>query len=260
MIRDFLSRLRVKEENELEEERLRRSLDKTRIPHHVAIIMDGNGRWALARGLPRVAGHRAGVESLRNIVKLCLELGIKILTVFAFSTENWKRPQEEIDILMNLLCEYIQRELNNLQQQQVQIRAIGYVHELPPQAQQELARAQELTSQNNKLILNVALNYGGRLEIVDAARIIASRAKKGELDPQVIDEKLFKEHLYTADLPDPDLLIRPAGELRISNFLLWQLAYTEFWSTPIFWPDFQTVHFLQALVSYQQRKRRFGGL
>jgi len=243
-----------------EEERLLKRLDPARLPVHVAIIMDGNGRWAQARGLPRALGHRTGVETLRNIVKLCLELRIKILTVFAFSTENWKRPQEEIKILMDLLCEYIQKELNDLHRKHIQIRAIGHIFELPPRAQKELARAQEVTSQNNELILNIALNYGGRLEIVDAARNLALRVKNGELDPAEINEFIFKKYLYTADLPDPDLLIRPAGELRISNFLLWQMAYTEFWSTPVFWPDFRPAHFLQALISFQHRKRRFGGL
>lgn len=261
MIEGLLNRIRIKKQNGYqEEEKLRKRLDLARLPFHVAIIMDGNGRWAQARGLPRAMGHRAGVETLRNIVKLCLELKIKILTVFAFSTENWKRPQEEINILMDLLCEYIQKELNELHQQGIQIRAIGHIHELPDPAQKEIIRAQDLTSQNDKLILNLALNYGGRLEIVDAARKIALRVKNGELEPAEIDEAVFEKHLYTADLPDPDLLIRPAGELRISNFLLWQTAYTEFWSTPVFWPDFRASHFLQALVSFQQRKRRFGGL
>ncbi|MDH7576725.1 MAG: isoprenyl transferase [Bacillota bacterium] len=255
----LFNRISVKKRTS-EEEKLRKRLDLARLPVHVAIIMDGNGRWAQVRGLPRVLGHRAGVETLRNIVKLCLELKIKILTAFAFSTENWKRPLEEINILMDLLCEYIQKELNDLHRQRIQIRAIGHIHELPPAAQKELMRAQELTSENSELILNLALNYGGRLEIVDAARKIVQRVKNGELDAAEINETIFEKHLYTADLPNPDLLIRPAGELRISNFLLWQMAYTEFWSTPVFWPDFRAVHFLQALVSFQQRKRRFGGL
>ncbi len=240
--------------------RLRKMLDPARLPRHVAIIMDGNGRWAQARGLPRGLGHRAGVESLKDIVSVCLELGIKVLTVYAFSTENWKRPQEEVSILMNLLCEYIQKELNELHEHNVQVRAIGHIDELPLPAQRELEKAQKLTANNEKLILNIALNYGGRLEIVDAARKLAMRVKQGEIDPLDIDESLFKQYLYTADLPDPDLLIRPAGELRISNFLLWQTAYTEFWGTSVYWPDFRPKHFLQALVDFQKRERRFGGL
>jgi len=240
---------------------LRKKLIKEQLPGHVAIIMDGNGRWAQAKGLPRVFGHRAGMESLREIVKLSSELGIKVLTVYAFSTENWKRPQEEINVLMNLLCEYIQKELDELHRQHVCIRTIGHIEELPSKARSELLRSQKLTANNDGLIFNIALNYGGRLEIVDAARSLAIEAKSGAIDPAAIDEALFGQHLYTADLPDPDLLIRPAGELRVSNFLLWQIAYTEFWSTPAYWPDFQDhTYFLSALVAFQKRERRFGGL
>lgn len=252
--------LKFIKKNKQSSSELRKKIKLKKLPYHVAIIMDGNGRWAQERGLPRAAGHREGMESLRIVVKLCLEFKIKILTVFAFSTENWKRPREEIDILMSLLCEYIQKELDELNKQNVQIRAIGNIQELPLQAQKELKRAEKLTSSNHDLILNIALNYGGRLEIVEAARKIAIRVKNGEIEPLEIDESLFKQHLYTADLPDPDLLIRPAGELRISNFLLWQLAYTEFWCTPIYWPDFRENEFFQALLDFQKRKRRFGGL
>lgn len=240
---------------------LRKQLIEERLPHHVAIIMDGNGRWAQSRGLPRVVGHRAGMESLREIVRLCVDLGIGALTVFAFSTENWKRPQEEINILMNLLCEYVQKELEGLDRQNVRIRAIGHIQELPARARRELSKSQSATANNGGLVLNIALNYGGRLEIVDAARRLAGKVREGALDPESIDEELFGKHLYTADIPDPDLLIRPAGELRISNFLLWQIAYTEFWSTPAYWPDFRDhTHFLSALLAFQNRERRFGGL
>ncbi|MGB4505159.1 MAG: isoprenyl transferase [Syntrophaceticus sp.] len=235
-------------------------LNRSCLPCHVAIIMDGNGRWAQEKGLPRAMGHRAGMESLRAAVELCLELGIKILTVFAFSTENWKRPQEEVNILMGLLYEYIQKELDELHKEQVQIRAIGRLSELPIPAQREIKRAQELTSNNKKLILNIALNYGGRTEIVDATRRIAQLAVEGQIHPEEITEELFQKYLYTSDLPDPDLLIRPAGELRISNYLLWQIAYTEFYSTRVYWPDFRKEEFLKALLSYQNRQRRFGGL
>jgi undecaprenyl diphosphate synthase len=266
LIRQFLKGILGKERGrggkpELDAAQLQSALIRERLPRHVAIIMDGNGRWAQARGLPRVFGHRAGMESLRECVKLCIELGIRVLTVFAFSTENWKRPQDEIDVLMALLCEYMQKELPELNRRNVCIRAIGHIQELPEQARQELARSQSLTAHNDGLILNIALNYGGRLEIVDAARSIAREIRDGRLEPEAIDESLFKKYLYTADLPDPDLLIRPAGEMRVSNFLLWQIAYTEYWSTSVYWPDFRDrVHLLSALVAYQGRERRFGGL
>jgi undecaprenyl diphosphate synthase len=200
------------------------------------------------------------MESLRTVVKLCSQLGIKILTVYAFSTENWKRPQEEVSVLMGLLYEYIKKELDELNREQVQVRVIGRLKELPARAQQEIKRAVELTANNNKLIFNIALNYGGRAEIVDAVRKLASLAIEGKIDPEEITEELMQQYLYTADLPDPDLLIRPAGEKRISNFLLWQIAYTEFYFTEVYWPDFREEDFLKALDAYQNRKRRFGGL
>lgn len=236
------------------------SMEVSRLPYHVAIIMDGNGRWAQEKGLPRAMGHRAGMESLRSAVELCLELGIKVLSVFAFSTENWKRPREEISILMGLLYEYIQKELDELHQEEVQVRAVGRLSELSTAAICQIERARELTSNNKRLIFNIAINYGGRTEIVDAARRIAQLAVDGQISPQDIDEQFFQNHLYTRDLPDPDLLIRPAGELRVSNYLLWQIAYTEFYSTGTYWPDFRKEEFLKALQSYQDRQRRFGGL
>jgi undecaprenyl diphosphate synthase len=240
---------------------LRKQLIRERLPVHVAVIMDGNGRWAKARGLPRVFGHRAGMEALQEVVRLCADLGIKVLTVFALSTENWKRPQEEINILMNLLYEYVQKELDELDRRNVCIRVIGHIEELPFRARHELDRSQSSTASNDGLILNIALNYGGRLEIVDAARSLAAKVRDGCLEPEAIDEALFGQHLYTAGIPDPDLLIRPAGDLRVSNFLLWQIAYTEFWSTTACWPDFKDhVHFLRALVAFQNRERRYGGL
>jgi len=235
-------------------------LDKSRLPYHVAIIMDGNGRWAQERNLPRAMGHRTGMESLRTVVKLCSQLGIKILTVYAFSTENWKRPREEVNVLMGLLYEYIKKELDELNREQVQIRVIGRLKELPEKAQQEIKRAVELTANNNKLIFNIALNYGGRAEIVDAVRKLAGLSVEGKIKPEEITEELVQQYLYTAELPDPDLLIRPAGEERISNFLLWQIAYTEFYFTEVYWPDFREKDFLKALEAYQHRKRRFGGL
>lgn len=240
--------------------RLMQELDRKRLPKHIAIIMDGNGRWARTRGLPRAMGHRAGVESLREIVRTCTELEISVLTVYAFSTENWRRPQEEVDVLMDLLSEYLRKELDELHRHGIQIRPIGRIQELPPGARDELERAVRVTGKNNRLILNIALNYGGRAEILDATRELIKEATEGKLHPDAIDEERFSGALYTRGLPDPDLLIRPSGEMRLSNFLLWQLAYTEFWVTDVYWPDFRRGHFLQALVDYQSRDRRFGGL
>lgn len=235
-------------------------LDPKQLPRHLAIIMDGNGRWAQQRGLPRAAGHRAGVEALRDIVKACIEWGITILTVYAFSTENWKRPQEEVEALMDLLVEYLHQELSELYQEGVQIRAIGRLEGLPHKAQEELARARQITAHNNRLILNLALNYGSRAELVDACQKIARQVATGRLQPEAINEEVINGALYTGDLPDPDLLIRPSGEMRLSNFLLWQLAYTELWITDIYWPDFRRENLRQALLAYQRRERRFGGL
>ncbi|MBC7325152.1 MAG: isoprenyl transferase [Moorella sp. (in: Bacteria)] len=235
-------------------------LNPDKLPRHVAIIMDGNGRWAQQKGLPRTVGHRAGVESLRDIVKASVEWGIAILTVYAFSTENWKRPWEEVNALMNLLVEYLHRELAELKREGVEVRAIGRLEGLPPRAREELERARKETAGNKRLILNLALNYGGRAELVDACRQVARQVAAGQLRPEDIDEAVINSALYTGDLPDPDLLIRPSGEMRLSNFLLWQLAYTEFWLTEVLWPDFRREHLRQALLAYQRRERRFGGL
>lgn len=231
-----------------------------KIPRHLAIIMDGNGRWATERNLPRVAGHRAGVEALREVIKACRELGIEILTLYAFSTENWKRPREEVDALMDLLVEYLQREIGELMANGVRIRVIGAVDELPPAARRELSRAMELTRENRDLIAVLALNYGGRREIVEAARRLAREVQEGKITWEQIDEALLEQHLYTAGLPDPDLLIRPSGEMRLSNFLLWQMAYTEIFVTPVFWPDFNRAELMEAIAAYGRRERRFGGV
>lgn len=246
--------------SQAEEDKLLALIDKTRLPDHIAIIMDGNGRWAQKRGLPRGLGHRAGVESLREIVTTCSNLGIHFLSVYGFSTENWKRPQEEVNILMDLLVEYIDKETDELDRQKVRINALGKLDQLPAAAAAALKGAIERTAVNQGLVLNLCLNYGGRTEITDAVRQIASRVASGELDWQVIDEQVVANQLYTAGMPDPDILIRPAGELRISNYLLWQLAYTEFWLSPVLWPDFRRIHLLQAVFDYQKRNRRFGGL
>lgn len=242
------------------EEELLAQLDRSRLPRHVAIIMDGNGRWARMRGLPRTYGHRAGVESLREVVRACVELGIKYLTVYAFSTENWKRPREEVDELMDLLVEYLYKEIDELAANNVNLHPIGRLQDLPPHAREALEMAVSRTRHNTGLVLNLALNYGGRSELVDAVRAVARLVKEGRLSPEEINESTVAAHLYTAGQPDPDLLIRPSGDFRISNFLLWQLSYTEFWLTSVMWPDFRRVHLLQALVEFQRRERRFGGL
>jgi undecaprenyl diphosphate synthase len=242
------------------EQELLESLDKNRLPSHVAIIMDGNGRWALKRGLLRTLGHRAGVESLRDVVKLCCELGIKVLTVYAFSTENWKRPRDEIIILMDLLVEYLRKEVAELNQEGVRINPIGQLADLPQPAIDALADAVQLTQNNQRLILNIAINYGGRTEIVDSVKKIAHMVETGQCRVEEINAEMIASYLYTAGMPEPDLLIRPSGDYRISNFLLWQLAYTEFWFTDILWPEFRRSHLLRALVDYQRRDRRFGGL
>ncbi|MCR4418928.1 MAG: isoprenyl transferase [Clostridia bacterium] len=244
----------------LQARRLRRRIDPNRLPRHVAIIMDGNGRWARRRGLPRVLGHRAGVEALRSIVEACIDVGIGVLTVYAFSTENWKRPPEEVNSLMELLVEYLQKELAELKQNGVQIRPIGDLESLPPRVRAELRKAQEETREEHNLILNVAVNYGGRAELVRATRLIAQAAASGKLSPEAIDERTLAEYLYTAGLPDPDLIIRPSGEMRLSNFLLWQSAYSELWVTPTLWPDFSPAELWAAIAEFQRRHRRFGGL
>jgi len=242
------------------EESLRRRVDAGRLPRHIAIIMDGNGRWASRRGLPRTFGHRAGVESLRQVVELCAELGIQVLTVFAFSTENWKRPQEEVNVLMDLLVEYLHREAQELERNGIRVHAIGRLDELPPPARGAVYEIMERTAKNERMVLNLALNYGGRTELVDAARRLAADVLAGTLRVEDIDESRMAGALYTAGLPDPDLVIRPSGEMRISNFLLWQVAYAELWVTPVLWPDFRRVHLLEAILDYQRRERRFGGL
>lgn len=256
---DFFRR-KKKSEQAPEAQELLKVIDLQKLPRHIAIIMDGNGRWAQRRGMPRAAGHRAGTESLRDVIKLCCELKIQVLTVYAFSTENWKRPKDEVNILMGLLVEYINKEKNELHQNGVRINPIGRLEELPRPAREALIKAVELTRENKNLILNVSLNYGGRTEIIDAIRAISADVEAGSLKAGQIDANLVSKHLYTAGQPDPDLLIRPSADFRISNFLLWQLAYTEFWFTSTLWPDFQRVHLLQALVDFQRRERRFGGL
>jgi len=222
------------------------------IPRHVAIIMDGNGRWAQQRGLPRVAGHRAGVEAVRRLVRICPEMGISVLTLYTFSTENWQRPGAEVAFLMRLCEQYARREAAELRRNGVRLNVIGRRVGLPPSLLAALDQALEATRDGSRLILNMALNYGGRAEIVDASRAVMAACQRGELDPDALDEAAFGRYLYTAGLPDPDLVIRTAGEMRLSNFLIWQVAGALFWSTPVFWPDFDKKQLLQAIEDYQQ--------
>ncbi len=227
-----------------------------KLPRHVAIIMDGNGRWALSRGMPRIAGHRAGTENLRRIMRACAEFGIPYLTIYAFSTENWQRPTEEVQGLMRILEDVIDKELDDLNKNGVQIRHIGRMDGIDPRLQEKIKRAIEYTKDNQKLVLSIAFNYGGRDEIVQAIR----RMLADGLQPDDITIETVNRYLYTAGTPDPDLIIRTSGELRISNFLIWQAAYAEWYVTPTYWPDFDREAFLQALQVYAQRDRRFGAV
>ncbi|MDQ0161766.1 isoprenyl transferase [Bacillus alveayuensis] len=230
------------------------------IPEHVAIIMDGNGRWAKKRSLPRMAGHHEGMKVVRKITKLANELEIKVLTLYAFSTENWKRPKTEVDYLMKLPEEFLNTFLPELVTENVQVHVIGDLTKLPEHTQRAVQKAMKDTENNTGLVLNFALNYGSRAEILQAVKEISKFYKDGVISLEEINEQLFSSYLMTSSFKDPDLLIRTSGELRLSNFLLWQLAYTEFWFTDVFWPDFSEQHFLQAIRDYQQRGRRFGGV
>ncbi len=235
-------------------------LDMDNIPEHIAIIMDGNGRWAKERKLPRTMGHKAGIETIRGVVKECSKLGVKYLTLYAFSTENWKRPAEEVNALMKLLVEYLKNEFSELNSNNVVINSIGDTSKLPYICQKELETAYEKTKSNTGLVLNLALNYGGRDDITNAFKKMYKDLKFGRLDESCISEKTISRYLYTAGIPDPDIIIRPSGEQRLSNFLLWQCAYSEFWVSNIKWPDFKIEHLHQAILDYQNRNRRFGGL
>ena len=232
---------------------------EARIPQHVAIIMDGNGRWARARGLPKLAGHRAGAKSVREVIEAARELGVKVLTLYTFSTENWKRPRGEIDALFRLLEEYLEKEENGLNKNNIRFSVIGDIDALPSGTRDKIKKVMASTSGNTGLVLNLALNYGSRPEILHAIKDIVREAVSGKLDPAAIDEKLFSGYLYTRNLPDPDLVIRTSGECRVSNFLLWQIAYSELYITKKFWPDFGKKEFEKAMLEYQKRERRFGG-
>ncbi len=235
-------------------------LEPEKIPRHIAIIMDGNGRWAQKRGLPRTLGHRAGADTLREIVRAASDLGVGALTAYAFSTENWKRPHAEVSLLMKLIAEYLDSDMEEMHVNNVQIRFIGKIDELSEVLQHKIEQAQNLTKSNTGLILNLAVNYGGRAEVVRAVQILVQQATAGLIKPEDITENSIQQVLYTADMPDPDLLIRPSGDYRLSNFLLWQCAYTEFWFTDLNWPDFTPETLVQAILDFQKRDRRFGGL
>jgi undecaprenyl diphosphate synthase len=233
---------------------------KSTLPTHVAIVMDGNGRWAKERGLPRVEGHRNGVESVRAVVRAAGEVGIKYLTLYAFSVENWNRPKDEVDTLMKYLARFLKNEIGELTRNNVRLEVIGQIYRLPEFVQEQLKKTQAALAKHNGLTLILALSYGGRQEIVEGVRAIASKVKAGRLDPAEVTEQVISQHLYTHKFPDPDLLIRTSGELRVSNFLLWQISYAEFVVTPKLWPDFRKPEFFAALEEYTRRHRRFGAV
>jgi undecaprenyl diphosphate synthase len=238
------------------EEALARQVDPGRIPAHIAVIMDGNGRWAAQRRLPRVEGHRAGIASVRDVVETSARLGVPVLTLYAFSIENWKRPRTEVSALMMLLRRYLRSELHMLLEHRIRFKVVGRRDALSPDIQAELGDAEVRTAEHTGMQFNIALNYGGRAEIVDAVR----RALAAGIKPEELDEERFSGLLYTAGQPDPDLLIRTSGEMRVSNFLLWQIAYAEIWVTDTLWPDFRCRHLLEAIIDFQKRERRYGGI
>jgi undecaprenyl diphosphate synthase len=242
------------------EETLLEKIDLKRLPRHVAVIMDGNGRWARARNLPRVEGHRAGIASVREIVETAARLELKVITLYAFSVENWKRPRYEVATLMMLLKEYLRKELSTLMENDIRFTPIGRIEGLDNSVQRELRYAENETKDNKGLLFQIALNYGGRAEIVDTCNRIMALLREKEMSDAVIDEAFFADHLYTAGAGDPDLLIRTSGELRVSNFLLWQIAYSEIHVTKVLWPDFRRRHLFEAIIDFQQRERRYGGV
>jgi len=235
-------------------------MEPTNLPQHIAIIMDGNGRWARERGLPRNRGHREGVNSVREITRECAKLGIRQLTLYAFSVENWKRPKNEVDFLMRMLRRFLIAERKEIMENNIRLTAIGRIHELPKEVQKELRKTREMSKNNKGMTLCLALNYGGRSEIADAVAKIAKDASDGALKPGDVNEDLISNYLYTAGMPDPDLLIRTSGEMRVSNFLLWQISYAELYVTPLCWPDFRKPQLMEAIAEYAKRERRFGGI
>jgi undecaprenyl diphosphate synthase len=248
------------ESQQRDETDLLAQIDPTRLPQHIAVIMDGNGRWAKRRHLPRIAGHRAGASAARQVIETCARMGIPALTLYAFSLENWRRPQPEVDFLMRLLREYLKQELPEIHRNNIRMLVIGRLEQLPEAVREDVCKAMELTAGNTGMKLAVALNYGGRAELVDAFNAILDRVRSDGATHAPVDEKMISDNLYTAGLPDPDLLIRTSGEMRVSNFLLWQIAYAEIYVTETLWPDFSRVRLLEALVEFQKRERRYGGL
>jgi undecaprenyl diphosphate synthase len=242
------------------EETLLEKIDLQRLPRHIAVIMDGNGRWAKSRNLPRVEGHRAGIASVREVVETAARLELRVITLYAFSVENWKRPRYEVATLMMLLKEYLRKELATLMENNIRFTPIGRIDGLDPSVQRELRYAEEQTAKNSGLLFQIALNYGGRAEIVDTVNRVMALLRDREMADAVIDEQFFADHLYTANIDDPDLLIRTSGELRVSNFLLWQIAYAEIHVTKTLWPDFRKRHLYEAIIDFQARDRRYGGV
>jgi undecaprenyl diphosphate synthase len=236
----------------------KRDMEIANVPHHVAIIMDGNGRWAQSRGRPRIFGHKEGAKRVRDVLEAAGECGVKALTLFAFSEENWSRPEAEVTALLGLLVQYLKKEVAELHAKKVKLRFIGDLARLPANCQALLTRSEKLTESNSGIVLTIALSYSGRMDMVKACQSIAEKVQRGELNPEDIDQEVVAQNMFTKDLPDPDLLIRTSGEQRISNFLLWQLAYTELYFSPVFWPEFDKACFLEAICSYSNRARRFG--
>jgi undecaprenyl diphosphate synthase len=254
----ILQKVRVQVKTEAVEEDLLKQVDLSRLPKHIAIIMDGNGRWAKRRRLPRIAGHREGMRAVREAVEASSKLGVAFLTLYAFSVENWKRPHTEIKLLMSLLRQYLKREIRELNRQNIRLEVIGRIQELPQPVVEDLQNTLDQTRQNTGMRLVLALNYGARAELVDAVQAILAHSKQN--GTTIVDEAMLSEHLYTHGFPDPDLLIRTSGELRLSNFLLWQVAYAELWVTETLWPDFRQKDLFQAIIDFQKRERRYGGL
>jgi len=240
-----------------EEEALVQKIDFSKLPKHIAVIMDGNGRWAKIRNLPRVEGHKAGLKAVKEIIETCPRIGIQYLTLYAFSKENWKRPKREVKTLWELLAKYLKKESNALAENEFRLNVIGQMERIPDKTKKELLKVMDMTKNFNKFIINLALNYSGRSEIIDAVKKILDT---DGIEGNDLNEELFSKYIYTSGIPDPDLLIRTSGEMRISNFLLWQIAYSEIWVTPVYWPDFKRRHMIEAIVDYQNRERRFGDI
>lgn len=247
-----------KGETHVEDEEI--TLDMDNIPEHIAIIMDGNGRWAKKRKLPRTMGHKAGVETIRRVLKEADKLGVRYMTLYAFSTENWKRPKDEVSALMKLLVQYLRQEIKELHKNGVKINVLGDISRLPKECQEEIEKSVIKTQNNTGIVMNIALNYGGRDEILRAVKLISDDIEKGIIKSSEIDQNIFEDYLYTKGIPDPDIIIRPSGEQRLSNFLLWQCAYSEFWYSDICWPDFKETDLHKAIYDFQKRDRRFGGV